>query len=89
MNNGRKKTLGEPVKRSQQERARILKDLGFETWTTEELKRDFTVVCFHFQDRLVAVTRKTDNVKGALQFDHHYPRVYYNWEENPTERRNP
>lgn len=47
-----------------------------EQWTTEELQRDFTVI--GFQAPFVVVVRKTDNVKGSLEFQHS-PRIYFNF----------
>ena len=43
-------------------------------WTTEELKRDFEVL--GFLAPFVAVRRKSDGVKGSLEFVHS-PRVYF------------
>jgi hypothetical protein len=45
-------------------------------WTTEELIRDFTVE--GFMAPFVVVTRKSDGVKGSLEFTHS-PRVYFNF----------
>jgi hypothetical protein len=45
-------------------------------WTTEELRRDFEVMAFLAP--FVIVIRKSDNVKGTLQFDH-MPRRYFNF----------
>lgn len=50
-----------------------------QTWTTQQLQDDFEVL--GFQAPYVAVRRKSDNVKGSLQFDHS-PRIYYGWMEN-------
>lgn len=47
------------------------------TWNTEELRRDFDVL--GFQAPFVVVRRKSDGVKGSLQFDHS-PRRYYAWQ---------
>jgi hypothetical protein len=45
-------------------------------WTTEEATRDFT---FHgFAAPYVVVTRKSDGVKGTLEFTHQ-PRFYFNF----------
>jgi hypothetical protein len=46
------------------------------TWNTKELQEDFEVI--GFQAPFVVVVRKSDKVKGSLQFDHH-PRVYYSF----------
>ena len=45
-------------------------------WDTVELQEDFTVNAF--SHGVVFVTRKSDNVSGALDFDHR-PRKYYNF----------
>lgn len=47
-----------------------------QTWDTTELQRDFTVEGFCAP--YVVVRRKSDNVKGTLEFTHN-PRVYFNW----------
>jgi hypothetical protein len=47
-----------------------------QTWTTEELQRDFDVVAF--QAPFVEVRRKSDGAVGSLRFDHS-PRVYYDF----------
>jgi hypothetical protein len=47
-----------------------------QTWTTEELQRDFEV--HGFSAPYVVVTRKSDWVKGSLEFTHS-PRVYFNF----------
>ena len=47
-------------------------------WTTDELTRDFEVI--GFSAPFVVVKRRSDGVKGSLQFDHS-PRKYYNWIE--------
>ena len=48
-------------------------------WSTEELQRDFTVV--GFAAPFVVVVRKSDGVKGSLEFTHS-PRVYFNFAED-------
>ena len=48
-------------------------------WTTDELTRDFRVIAF--MAPLVIVERKSDGVKGSLQFTHS-PRTYFNWVED-------
>lgn len=50
-----------------------------ETWDTEALKRDFEVI--GFQAPYVVVKRRSDGVKGSLEFTHS-PRVYFNWMED-------
>jgi hypothetical protein len=45
-------------------------------WTTEELGREFEVI--GFLAPFVVVKRRSDGVKGSLEFTHS-PRVYFNW----------
>jgi len=45
-------------------------------WDTEKLKREFTVL--GFLAPFVAVVRKSDGVKGCLEFTHS-PRYYFNF----------
>jgi hypothetical protein len=45
-----------------------------QTWTTEELQRDFEVI--GFAAPFVVVIRRADNVKGSLEFSGR-PRKYY------------
>lgn len=47
-----------------------------ETWTTEELQRDFTVE--GFSAPFVVVRRKSDGQRGTLEF-RHQPRVYFSF----------
>jgi hypothetical protein len=47
-----------------------------ETWDTEGLRRDFEVL--GFTAPFVIVIRRSDGVKGSLEFTHS-PRVYFNW----------
>jgi hypothetical protein len=47
-----------------------------EKWTTDELREQFDVV--GFLAPFVVVRRKTDGVKGSLEFTHN-PRVYFNF----------
>jgi hypothetical protein len=49
-----------------------------QTWNTTELQRDFEVL--GFAAPYVVVIRKSDNLKGVLEFTHS-PRVYFNFEE--------
>lgn len=53
-----------------------------QVWSTDELRLDFEVI--GFAAPLVVVRRKSDGVKGSLEFQHH-PRFYFNWQ--PHERR--
>ena len=47
-------------------------------WTTSELQQDFKVE--GFGGGLCVVRRRSDNVRGSLEFDH-MPRIYYNFKE--------
>jgi len=46
-------------------------------WDTQELGRDFQVL--GFAAPLVVVRRKSDGVRGSLEFQHQ-PRFYFNWQ---------
>ena len=46
-------------------------------WTTEELGEDFEVI--GFMAPLVVVRRKSDGIKGSLEFQHN-PRLYFNFQ---------
>ena len=48
-------------------------------WTTQEMQRDFEVI--GFAAPLVVVRRRSDGVKGSLEFTH-MPRVYFGWQEH-------
>jgi len=52
-----------------------------ETWTTEELRRDYIVVGFCAP--YVEVIRRRDNVRGALEF-RHSPRFYFDFQPEHT-----
>jgi hypothetical protein len=45
-------------------------------WTTQELSNDFEVI--GFMAPFVAVRRKSDGVKGSMEFTHN-PRFYFNF----------
>lgn len=45
-----------------------------QTWDTQQLQEDFTVV--GFAAPFVVVVRKADGVKGSLEFKHS-PRIYF------------
>jgi hypothetical protein len=47
-----------------------------QVWNTEELSSDFEVQ--GFMAPLVVVKRRSDNVKGSLEFQHN-PRFYFNF----------
>lgn len=48
------------------------------TWDTEELQRDFEVL--QFAAPLVVVRRRSDGVRGSLEF-RASPRIYFNFVE--------
>jgi hypothetical protein len=48
-----------------------------QVWDTDQLADDFEVV--GFMAPLVVVRRKSDGVKGSLEFQH-APRLYFNFE---------
>ena len=60
------------------DRKQELQDKFGQTWTTDELCRDFEVD--GFIAGIVEVRRRSDGARGSLDFDH-MPRLYYNWEE--------
>ena len=47
-------------------------------WNTQELQRDFDVLAFAYC--YCIVRRKSDNVKGSLDFQHD-PRFYFDFKE--------
>jgi hypothetical protein len=49
-------------------------------WNTEELAQEFEVI--GFMAPLCVVKRKSDGVKGSLEFQHS-PRLYFNWQPHP------
>ena len=50
-----------------------------QVWSNIELNRDFTVV--GFMAPFVVVRRKSDGIRGSLEFQHD-PRFYFNWRED-------
>lgn len=54
-------------------------ELAQERWNTQELQRDFDVI--GFAAPFVVVRRKSDGVKGSLEFTHS-PRIYFNFVED-------
>jgi len=56
-----------------------VKGSDMDEWNTDELRRDFIVE--GFLAPYVVVRRRSDGVRGTLQFDHS-PRRYYNWQED-------
>jgi hypothetical protein len=61
------------------ERARLEVKYGIgNVWDTDELSRDFEVI--GFMAPFCVVRRKSDGIKGSVQFQHH-PRFYFNFEK--------
>ena len=50
-----------------------------QVWNTDELSQDFEVV--GFMAPFVVVHRKSDGVKGSLEFQHN-PRFYFNFKSD-------
>lgn len=48
-----------------------------QVWSTDELSRDFEVL--GFMAPLVVVRRRSDGVRGSLEFQHN-PRFYFNFQ---------
>lgn len=48
-----------------------------QVWDTQELGRDFEAL--GFMAPLVVVRRRSDGVRGSLEFQHS-PRLYFNWQ---------
>lgn len=48
-----------------------------QVWDTNQLAADFQVI--GFMAPLVVVRRRSDGVKGSLEFQHS-PRFYFNWQ---------
>lgn len=59
-------------------RAEILKSYP-RIWETKDVQNDFHVL--GFMAPFCVVRRKSDNVKGSLEFTHH-PRFYFNFVED-------
>jgi plasmid stability protein len=53
-----------------------VREAAEQTWTTEELTRDFTVL--GYSAPVCVVRRKSDGVRGSLMFKHS-PRIYFNF----------
>ena len=68
-----RKELSDKINVRQLERAALEAEFG-QVWDTEQLKQDFVV--HGFMAPFCAVTRKSDNVEGALCFQH-LPRYYW------------
>ena len=50
-----------------------------QVWDGSELGRDYEVI--GFMAPLVVARRKSDGIRGSLEFQHH-PRFYFNWRED-------
>jgi len=50
-----------------------------QVWDTEQLSEDFEVI--GFMAPVVVVRRRTDGVKGSLEFQHN-PRFYFSFKEH-------
>lgn len=48
-----------------------------QVWTTDELSEEFEAI--GFMAPLIVVRRRSDGVKGSLEFQHS-PRFYFNWQ---------
>lgn len=53
-------------------------------WNTEELQKDFEIL--GFKAPYVIVERKSDGIKGSLEFQHQ-PRFYFSWRNEITNIR--
>jgi len=56
-----------------------LEALHGQVWSTDELSQDFEVL--GFMAPMIAVCRKSDNMKGSLVFQHS-PRFYFKFKES-------
>jgi hypothetical protein len=61
-----------------QTREDLLANIG-PTWDTDTLRKEFEVL--GFAAPFVVVRRRSDGVKGSLEFTHN-PRVYFGWRED-------
>lgn len=58
---------------------------GEKVWSTEEALDEFEFI--GFQAPYVVVKRRSDGVRGSLEFTHafiHAPRFYFDWTEDQT-----
>lgn len=72
------------VRKDMIESGQVHADLAAEqgqTWTTDELQRDFEVT--GFMAPFVVVRRRSDGAAGSLEFAHS-PRVYFNFQEDES-----
>jgi hypothetical protein len=56
-----------------------LKERHGDVWDGVELGRDFEVI--GFMAPLVVARRRSDGMRGSLEFQHH-PRFYFNWRDD-------
>lgn len=70
----RRRRLAE-INSEPQEREKLEAQYG-QVWDTRDLARDFIVI--GFMAPLIVVQRKTDGVKGSLEFQN-MPRFYFNF----------
>ena len=56
-----------------------LKERHGDVWDGVELGRDFEVI--GFMAPLVVARRRSDGIRGSLEFQHH-PRFYFNWRDD-------
>jgi len=64
------------INRSPSEREALEAKHG-QVWSTDELREEFNVL--GFMAPYVVVSRKSDDVKGSLKFQHN-PRLYFNFQ---------
>jgi hypothetical protein len=71
-----RRNLTEEINAEKAERAPLEEKYG-QVWNTSELQKDFSVEGFGAP--CVVVTRKADNVRGTLTFQH-MPRYYFDFQ---------
>lgn len=71
----------ESIRRHMIETGQPQRDLEKATkrWTTDEMREEFEVIGFGAP--YVVVRRKSNGVRGMLEFTH-MPRFYFNWQEH-------
>lgn len=57
----------------------ILEGRYGKVWDTQQIRDEFEVI--GFMAPFVVAKRKSDGVKGSIQFQHS-PRFYFNWQED-------
>jgi len=78
-NTPRNETLDSRGETDEQAEVRqTLEEKHGQVWNTVQLRQDFVVEGFSMG--IVVVTRKSDNVRGSLDFTH-LPRFYFNFVE--------